>query len=39
MKQVVEENRMNNNTAVHEAVVNAWTSYRRSREIPTATTN
>ena len=35
MKQAVEENRMNNNTAVHEAVVKAWTSYRRSREIPT----
>jgi HNH endonuclease len=35
MKQAVEENRMDNNTAVHEAVVGAWPSYRRSREIPT----
>jgi hypothetical protein len=35
MKQAVEENRINDNTAIHEAVVRAWTSYRRSREIPT----
>jgi hypothetical protein len=38
MKQAVEENRVNDNTAAHEAVVGAWTSYRRSREIPTCWT-
>jgi hypothetical protein len=38
MKQAVEENRANDNTAAHEAVVGAWTSYRRSREIPTCWT-
>jgi hypothetical protein len=35
MQQAVEENRFNDNTEVYEAVVGAWTSYRRSREIPT----
>jgi hypothetical protein len=34
MKQAVEENRMNDNAALYAAVVNAWTSYRRTREIP-----
>jgi hypothetical protein len=34
MKQAAEENKLNDNTTVYEAVVNAWTSYRRKRDIP-----
>lgn len=34
MRQAVEENRMNDNSAVYSAVVGAWTSFRRQREIP-----
>ena len=31
MKRAAEENKLNDNTAVYEAVVNAWSSFRRNR--------
>lgn len=34
MRQAAEESKLEDRSDIYEAVVNAWTSYRRSREIP-----